>query len=350
MEVKRLAELDGLRGLAAIAVVLYHYFYHYDGIYGHQFNVPEVFRLGFYGVHLFFMVSGFVIYWTISRSEKPLDFIWSRFSRLYPPFWTALVFTFVVVAIFSLPGREATTSTFLLNFFMFHEYFGVKHVDGVYWTLTLELAFYFWVLTIFCLGQIKRIEYIMIIWIIIASVVSFNVLGLQLSPVFKKFLLLDYISLFAAGISFFKYRIKDHSNVTNVLVALSILSLFVNHSYKVGLLLCCFYLIFWLITIDKLKVLASRPLVYLGTISYSLYLVHQNLSYIIINEFYTLNLNPLFGIAVALFVSILIAHLIMVYVEKPSLRKLRAFYKSSDTMQSLRNTLSVPEKQKQKQK
>lgn len=157
MNVKRLNELDGLRGIAALIVVFYHYITRYDQLYGHSFNVPVLFELGRFGVHLFFIISGFVIYWSISKIENPLDFIWSRFSRLYPPFWVALILTFLIVSILSLPNREVGSSTFILNFLMFHEYLGIKHVDGVYWTLTIELSFYFWILIIVCSRQIKNI-------------------------------------------------------------------------------------------------------------------------------------------------------------------------------------------------
>jgi peptidoglycan/LPS O-acetylase OafA/YrhL len=149
MSQNRLSELDGLRGLAALSVVFFHYFYKYGQIYSHSFEVPEVFKFGSHGLRLFFMMSGFAIYWTISRTEKPLDFIWSRITRLYPVFWCAVLLTFAVVAMFGLQGREHGLSTLIANLTMMHEYLGYSHIDGAYWTLSLELAFYFWILLIY---------------------------------------------------------------------------------------------------------------------------------------------------------------------------------------------------------
>lgn len=143
---RRLLELDGLRGIAAVMVVIYHYFIRYDEIYGHTFKAFPVIEFGKYGVNLFFMISGFVIFWTISKTAKPSGFIWSRFSRLYPVYWAALLITFAVISLCGLPGREISNVDFIYNFLMFHQYFDVKHLDGVYWTLTLELSFYFWML------------------------------------------------------------------------------------------------------------------------------------------------------------------------------------------------------------
>jgi peptidoglycan/LPS O-acetylase OafA/YrhL len=116
LKIKRLTELDGLRGLPALFIVFHHYTYHYDKLYGHSFEVPEQFSYGKFDVQILFMIGGFVIYWTVSRSEKPLDFIWSRFSRLYPVYWVSLIITFTTLCIFTLPGREQSLNTFLASF------------------------------------------------------------------------------------------------------------------------------------------------------------------------------------------------------------------------------------------
>ena len=78
----RLTELDSLRGIAAMAVVLFHYTTRFTELYGH--TAPPVFSvpLGHLGVNLFFMISGFVIFMTLERTLTSRDFIISRFSRL----------------------------------------------------------------------------------------------------------------------------------------------------------------------------------------------------------------------------------------------------------------------------
>lgn len=328
MDIKRLTELDGVRGVAALAVVIYHYFYQYNKLYGHSFEVAEFFKLGLYGVHLFFIVSGFVIYWTISRSNKAIDFIWSRFSRLYPPFWIALTLTFLITLIYPLPGHEVSFSTYIANISMFHEYLGFSHVDGVYWTLTLELAFYFWILFIFCIGQIKNIEKILLFWVCLACVITHHKLNLFINPLLKKALLLDYIELFSAGICFYKYKTKAHSNITHILLLVVIVALYCSYPNMTATALCTFYFIFWLIITNRAKLLSNRLCVYLGTISYSLYLIHQNIGYVIIHQFYLNELSPLLGVFSALTISLIISHLIMNYIERPSLKHLRNFYRS----------------------
>lgn len=161
MNQNRLLELDALRGIAALAVVIFHYFYRYNTIYGHE-NLPSDWAyFGQLGVELFFMVSGFVIFWTLNRVDKPLDFLVSRFSRLYPAYWLSVIITFFIVAIFTLPGREVSLTQAILNLLMFHEYLKIPHVDGVYWTLTVELTFYFWMFFLYLSVGFKHVEKIL---------------------------------------------------------------------------------------------------------------------------------------------------------------------------------------------
>ena len=79
-------ELDALRGMAAMAVVVFHYTTRARNNGVQLFD----FEIGHYGVQLFFCVSGFVIYWTLERSKTLMDFAVSRFSRLYPAYWAAI--------------------------------------------------------------------------------------------------------------------------------------------------------------------------------------------------------------------------------------------------------------------
>ena len=60
---------------------------------------------GYFGVNLFFIISGFVIFMTLQRTERPMDFVVSRFSRLFPSYWAAIILTFAVTHWLGLPGR-----------------------------------------------------------------------------------------------------------------------------------------------------------------------------------------------------------------------------------------------------
>ncbi|MCM2335320.1 MAG: acyltransferase family protein, partial [Pseudomonas sp.] len=111
----RVVELDALRGLAALAVVAFHYTTHYQAQVGHAQPLGFGFPFGNYGVHLFFLISGFVIFMTLERTRSPLDFVVSRFSRLFPAYWAAMAVTAAVVYTVGLPGQRLPLRDLLLD-------------------------------------------------------------------------------------------------------------------------------------------------------------------------------------------------------------------------------------------
>src|SRR5690606_36141385 len=105
----RLAMLDILRGIAAMPVVLYHYTSRYAELYGGDDWPNSVVPFGHVGVHLFFIISGYVIFLTLDRlKSRELGigrFFLARFRRLFPVFWVAVPVTYLVTLIGGLPGR-----------------------------------------------------------------------------------------------------------------------------------------------------------------------------------------------------------------------------------------------------
>lgn len=151
----RLVEIDALRGVAALAVVLFHYTTRFTDLFKPG-TLPAIsFPGGHYGVNLFFIISGFVIFMTLDKTQRPLDFVVSRFSRLFPAYWAAIFLTFFICHWLGLPGKLVGAETALANIAMLHGLFGVAHVDGVYWTLEVELLFYCGMLLLYsCNGSI----------------------------------------------------------------------------------------------------------------------------------------------------------------------------------------------------
>lgn len=140
-ERRRLWVLDGLRGLAALAVVAYHYLNRGPNLY-HELGPSHAWIMwGQYGVQLFFIISGFVIF-DSARESTTWRFSANRVIRLYPAYWLAVILTFTVVTSFGLPGRETTLPVALFNLTMLPGFFGIPYVDGAYWTLAVELTFY----------------------------------------------------------------------------------------------------------------------------------------------------------------------------------------------------------------
>lgn len=142
----RLRVLDLLRFVAAAAVLLFHFTARdharwAGGLPAEVFpHLAPVTRYGYLGVHLFFVISGFVVL-ASAWGRSTGSFVASRVSRLYPAFWAAVLLTSVLRR--AWPGFETRTpGEVLVNLTMLQDPLGVARVDGVYWTLWVELQFY----------------------------------------------------------------------------------------------------------------------------------------------------------------------------------------------------------------
>src|SRR5215467_4825559 len=107
---QRVNEIDLLRFLAALSVVLFHYSfrgYAADSMSLMPYPPLAPFaKYGGLGVELFFMISGFVILMTAANGSLK-GFVASRFVRLYPAFWTCCTITFVVTLAIGAPYFHA---------------------------------------------------------------------------------------------------------------------------------------------------------------------------------------------------------------------------------------------------
>jgi peptidoglycan/LPS O-acetylase OafA/YrhL len=98
-------------------------------------------------------------------------------------------------------------------------------------------------------------------------------------------------------------------------------------SKGVFLITSTFYLLFFLAVTGRLKFLSVKPLIILGSMSYSLYLLHQNIGYVVINKLYNIGVNPIISIILAILTTLSLAYLTTRFVEKPSLIVIRNAYR-----------------------
>ncbi len=330
---QRLLELDALRGIAAAMVVLFHFVYRYSEIYRPDASRLDLFYYGNQGVYLFFIVSGFVIFWTLNRVNYPLDFIVSRFSRLYPVYWIALAITFAVVSYFGLPGREVSNGTAIANVLMFHSYLNIPHVDSVYWTLAVELTFYAWMFLLYLCKQLNRVEYFALPVVGLAMLQQLEILALPY--VITQLLIMPYLPFFIAGICFFKMANNLATKATYIVLVLMLLSTLVLLPLRDFPLNFLFFIAFYGAINGHLSFLNARPLIFLGAISYSWYLLHQNIGYVVIYQLQAANINIYWAIAAALLISIGLAAMLTYLIERPIMRWIRDKYKNSIALQKL---------------
>jgi peptidoglycan/LPS O-acetylase OafA/YrhL len=150
MLMKRLAYLDALRGIAALMVVFTHL---YLPIVGHVWVFDALIDPGKLGVLWFFMISGVVIPYSLKPGpEGAQRFLISRFMRLYPAYWLSLL---VFVLMLKLTGEPLPSlAQGVANLTMIQAALGFDDVIGLYWTLFIELVFYGLCLALFMGGKL----------------------------------------------------------------------------------------------------------------------------------------------------------------------------------------------------
>jgi len=319
----RLKELDALRGIAALGVVLFHYTSWFNNKFTLNIHPPFLFWLGYCGVHLFFMISGFVIFMTLEKTKKPLDFVVSRFSRLYPAYWAVLLINLMLV-------NPIDPKQFLLNSTMITAWLNTKNIVPAFWTLNVELAFYIFMFTLFVTKTLKHIEAMGVLWLILM------ILNERLGTLFHihipwlidKSLLLTYGNLFFAGILFYKIKFEGNSVQRNMCLVLCWLTQFLvaREYYPSPEMLALFFFIFYLFCYEKLGFLTNKFFLFFGSISYSLYLIHQNLGIKLLLFFDAQKTNFYLSLFIAMGSSILLAFLITILIEQPALKFIRTNY------------------------
>ncbi|RZU60748.1 acyltransferase family protein [Zhihengliuella halotolerans] len=203
---RRLALLDGLRLVAALMVVLYHYTAWNHGNWGDEGaretwpGLSQLTVFGNLGVPLFFVISGFVILLS-SYGKRPAKFIGSRIGRLFPAYWVAVIATGALL-FFMWPGAgdDFTYGDWAMNLTMIQSAFDVKSIDGVYWTLWVEMRFYAWILALMLLGWLTpgRILAFAALWP--AAGIFAEALGLSF---LEDAMLKQHAPLFAGGMVLF---------------------------------------------------------------------------------------------------------------------------------------------------
>ncbi len=328
----RLVEVDALRGIAAMAVVLFHYTTRYVELYTPTGAPSLSFPYGHFGVNLFFIISGFVIFMTLERTRRGMDFVVSRFSRLFPAYWAAVALTFAVTSTFGLPGKEVSWPQALGNVIMLHGFFRVPHVDGVYWTLEVELLFYAGMLALMVRGRLHRVHMALCVLLFLRLLwdISSRYFGVDLSWTLSRLLILKYIPWFALGICVYQATLgAAHANQRSLRLTFTAAAvcLAVVDQWALGVLAVALAWLVWAAASGRLRMLRHPMPAFFGTISYPLYLLHENIGWVVQRETQARGGSFDLSIAIALAVSVALATAVTFWVEQPAMRAIRGWYR-----------------------
>jgi exopolysaccharide production protein ExoZ len=165
---KKLQNIQALRGIAVLSVVLYHLLTVEEKYGGSQTILSSLFQFGMFGVDLFFVISGFVMI-SITRGkfqcrQEVLRFFYHRVARIYPTYW---VYTFLVLGVFLIKPSWVNSSQgnqvdILASFLLLPSQ--TLPLIMVGWTLIHEMYFYLIFTLILMLVPEKKILLAISLW------------------------------------------------------------------------------------------------------------------------------------------------------------------------------------------
>lgn len=295
----RLKTIDGLRGIAAMWVVLYHL----QGAMALTFPdwahplVQWFMGQGFLGVDIFFVLSGFVIPFSIRNADLTPGFM-GRFAlrrsiRLDPPYWMAIAVEIVFVATALRLGlAEAplpTPGQVLAHVFYLQNILGSGDIVGVFWTLCFEIQFYLGIVALLVAGQaIERTvgrrwaitvgSSLFAIMFVVSVLGRYGIGGMEIHPGFA---LLRWFQFFMGVLVFWVVtrRIAWYLLPASWVILIAVL-IVGGESPLQAIPIFTSALLWWSWERDRMStILSNRVVQFLGAISYSLYLFHATVGW-----------------------------------------------------------------------
>jgi peptidoglycan/LPS O-acetylase OafA/YrhL len=338
--------LDSLRGIAALMVVIFHFFVSPNVKYLTNLDFfKKITNVGHHGVSLFFVLSGFVITRILINDRANNNFFsnfyWKRILRIFPLYYTYLIFSYYLVPLFF--NENITDFRLQLPYYLYYQnLFEVIKFDyigpGHYWTLMIEEHFYmFWPLFIYFVKPNNLIKYIVFYFLIILLVKYF-----MLSNGFEinHFTLTRVDQLmFGAILSILEFKgffYKKKALICFFLIGISLIPISLSISYlskqyiyiqditKNSLLGLLFFSILGIFIIVELKYKSSINMIgkifqYLGKISFGVYIWHMLVLHIL-NKIFIVKIWYI-DFFITMILTIIVAHISYFYFEKYFLEK-----------------------------
>jgi peptidoglycan/LPS O-acetylase OafA/YrhL len=324
---ERFGDLDSLRGIAAVSVMIFHYSTFL------RTRIPSfpVLGLGLSSVAGFFMISGFVISMTAEKHTF-WGFVRNRAVRIFPTFWLCLALTLVLVPLLGVPAYFSAHQI-AFNASMLPSFFFVKSIDDVYWTLEVELSFYCAIAILIAVGWLRWTERLVSVGLILFVAVNAAFWGgwnpawptsvkLMLVPLFVSGFYTQ-APLLLAGMLFFRVKQSGFTPTRIVLLILCAAGPFLTYVPSDGVIIILIFGLFARVATTGIKILNHSSLKFLGLISYPLYLVHHNIGQALLGEL--VQVMPAFlALIVTAILILMLASVIHLVFERPVTRWLKS--------------------------
>lgn len=331
LSTQRSGALDVFRFLAVLTIFLAHYADTYN--YKYQI-VPQNLKWSFFtrysvfSLFVFFIVSGYVI--TMTSMKRDLrHFLTARLSRIYPLFWISCITAFILPRLVydHTYLLHAPFRLFLANMTMVPQIFGYEMINPVFWTLVIELTFYFFIALIILFKLWNKLLLIFTCAFICCIICTLK--GQQAFNIFLPF---------SAGMLLYFIRIKYASHwklhcllVANFLCTLIACQSIIKNpgiSYKdssplnvwitVGII-TTIYILLYLIATRRMNIKDTVVTRFLGEIAYPFYLFH--IYFLFLYWYFRNTIQADLLLIGILLLIIIVSWILNVAVEKPLSKK-----------------------------
>ncbi|GGF06935.1 Peptidoglycan/LPS O-acetylase OafA/YrhL, contains acyltransferase and SGNH-hydrolase domains [Chishuiella changwenlii] len=302
---KRIAILDGLRMFAILFVMIGHFLAQYN-VKGNVF-LEYFIRYSFFGVPFFFVISGFVILYSLENTNNYLEFLKKRYLRLAPAMFICSCLTFCFFT-FIYSGEGYGSSKYFPNlliantfidphvFDLFVGEIKFYYIDNAYWSLWVEVCFYVIIGFLFFNNKEKYIRNFTVICII--GILIFNILkSSAVHSYLKSYISEDTIHLmiaiakclgffseclwFLIGVFLYKlYKTPSHKKYIVYIVLSALAQVGLQKFDPIFTVLTIITVITYLVFVYKshLLIYLTNPFIgKLGVTSYSVYLIHYHI-------------------------------------------------------------------------
>lgn len=311
---RHIPSLDGLRGVAILMVIAFHYF----------FFLP-FFTFGWCGVDLFFVLSGYLITGrllaTLDRPDYFTTFYRNRILRIFPLYFATLLLFFIAARFFTKSANQPFFEYYFAHwpsYFLFYANwsfirYGIPKAPYLthFWSLSIEEQFYlFWPLLIFVLQRTRRLLAILtslFVAVIVARCICYYLTPGPANPLFFVYNTFFRIDCLIAGAIIALLHRKNRklparsfkaifvAGATALIISFIFISTpepwhpffeTIGYSLIAIVAACLIQLSVSSPQLFLVKMLTARPLRFIGKISYGLYVIHFIILQLFFPRFY----------------------------------------------------------------
>jgi len=312
---KHIYVIDFLRGVAALGVVLVHF----GGLgFIDNVSVSRFLNFGKYGVEVFFVISGFIIPWSLFNNNYHIkkfgSFIWKRSIRIDPPYYLVVIVSFV----FYYSKQTGSLFIFKIDFYQFlcHLFYLIPFTKYdwytyLFWTLAVEFQYYLIIGLCFGLIISKKplLRYMFFLFFITLYWLPYFHNNTQL--IFR------YAPIFLLGIILFLYKIRNIS-IFEFVTLTFILSGLIYIQLGIPQLIASQFAFLFILFVEFKSTITG----FLSRISYSLYITHSfvGIIFIHITKYFLISSGmKYFFVLFMIGVALMIAYYYYRFIERPFL-------------------------------